>query len=64
MTDALAVDKAVYLCNIDTCKEEAQLYVPKIPTYKGESYLKLQEFIWTCEHMYEMRPVTYQMLQS
>lgn len=40
----LAIDKVIYLHNIDTCKEETQLYVPKISTYKGESYLKLQKF--------------------
>ena len=44
MTGALAIDRAAYLRDIDTQKEEAQLYVPKISTYKGEFYLKLQEF--------------------
>ena len=64
MTGALAVDKVVYLRNIDTCKEEAQLYVPKISTYKGKSYLKLQKFIWAYEHMYETQPVTYQSVKD
>ena len=64
MTGALAVDRAAYLRDIDTRKEEAQLYVPKIPTYKGESYLKLQEFTRACEHMYETRPVTYRSVKD
>lgn len=59
MTGALAVDRVIYLRNIDTRKKEAQLYVPKILIYKSESYLKLQKFIRACKHMYEMRPVTY-----
>ena len=40
-TSALAIDMVAYLYNIDTCKEEAHLYMLKIPTYKGEFYLKL-----------------------
>ena len=59
MTGTLTVDRAAYLRNIDTCKEETQLYMLKIPTYKGEFYLKLQEFTQVYEHMYETRPVTY-----
>ena len=35
------------------------MYVPKISTYKGEPYLKLQEFTQSCEHMYKTQPVTY-----
>lgn len=64
MTGALAIDRAAYFYNINICKEEAQLYVLKIPTYKSESYLKLQKFIWTYEHMYEMRPVTYRSVKD
>ena len=33
--------------------------MPKILMYKGESYLKLQEFTQACEHIYETQPVTY-----
>lgn len=49
---------------INARQEEAQLYVPKIPIYKGESYLKLQEFTRACEHMYETRPVTYRSVKD
>ena len=64
MIGALAIDKAVYLQDINTQKEEAQLYMLKIPTYKDESYLKLQEFIQACEHMYETWPMTYQSIKD
>ncbi|MCJ1268343.1 hypothetical protein MMC22_008231 [Lobaria immixta] len=37
---ALVNDRAAYLRDIDILKKEAQLYMPKIPTYKYESYLK------------------------
>ena len=59
MTGTLAIDKAAYFWNIDSRKEEAQLYRPKIPIYKGKSYLKLQEFTRAYKHMYERRPVIY-----
>ena len=45
ITGTSAIDEAAYLWDIDTRKEKAQLYVSKIPIYKSESYLKLQEFI-------------------
>ena len=54
MTGIFAIDKAVYLQDIDIWKEEAQLYVSKVLMYKGESYFKLQEFTQACEHMYKM----------
>ncbi|MCJ1266315.1 hypothetical protein MMC22_006198 [Lobaria immixta] len=59
MTGTLAIDRVAYLHNINTHKEETQLYVPKIPMYKDESYLKLQEFIRVCEHMYKTQLVIY-----
>lgn len=64
MTGALAIDKAAYLYNINTHKEKAYLYMPKIPIYKDESYLKLQKFTWMCEYMYETWLVTYQSIKD
>ena len=64
MTGALAIDRAAYLQDIDTRKEKAQLYVPKIPMYKGESYFKLQELTRACEYMYKTRPMTYQSIKD
>lgn len=48
---ALVNDRAAYLRDIDIRKKEAQLYVSKIPTYKCESYLKIQEFTRAYEYM-------------
>ena len=64
MTSILAIDKAAYLQDIDIQKKEAQLYVPKIPTYKGECYFKLQEFTRAYKHMYETWPVTYRSIKN
>ena len=64
MTDVLAIDRVTYLCNIDTHKEETQLYMLKISMYKDESYLKLQKFTRACEHMYETQSVTYQSIKD
>ncbi|MCJ1271067.1 hypothetical protein MMC22_010966, partial [Lobaria immixta] len=40
----MSADRAAYLREVDIRKEEAQLYVPKIPNDKGESYVKLEEW--------------------
>lgn len=55
----MSVNRAAYLREVDIRKEETQLYVPKIPHYKGASYVKLQEFVRACKHRYETRPFTY-----
>ena len=64
MTGTFTIDRAVYLWDIDTRKEEAQLYVPKISIYKSKSYLKLQEFTRAYEHMYKTQPVTYRSVKD
>ena len=64
MTGTFVINIAAYLRDIDIWKEEAQLYMPKIPTYKNESYLKLQEFTRAYEHMYETWPVTYRSIKD
>lgn len=53
-----------YVGKVDIRREELQLYVPKIPTYRGGFYQKLQEFVRACEHMYETRPIKYRSVKG
>ncbi|MCJ1268632.1 hypothetical protein MMC22_008520 [Lobaria immixta] len=53
-----------YVRDVDIRKEELQLYVPKVPTYRGGFYQKLLGFVRACEHMYGTRPVTYRSVKG